>query len=86
MKPSKPYIAYSKRVTKWALLGVFALVVIAMILSVFVCSEQRQIDAVTKLVQYFSTLAGVVVTGYFGRASVENFTMHTNADEVEAEG
>ena len=80
MKAEKEYIAYSKRVTKWSLLGVFILVLVAIALCVFVCCDPNQINAVTSLVQIFATLAGVVVTGYFGRASVENFTARRDDD------
>ena len=80
-KQDKEFVQYSKRVCKWSLLGVFALVIIAMALCVFVCTDVTQIDAVVRLIQYFSTLAGVVVTGYFGRDTLEDFA--TNRKSIQ---
>lgn len=72
---------YSKRVCKWSLIGVFALVIVAMALVVFACDDATESDAVVRLVQYFSTLAGVVTTGYFGRASLEDFAVNKDKDK-----
>lgn len=80
-KQEKEFVQYSKRVCKWSLVGVFALVIIAMALCVFVCYDDVQIEAIVRLSQYFSTLAGVVVTGYFGRATLEDFA--TNKKTIE---
>lgn len=88
------YEQYSKRVTKWSQIGVFVQVQIAMVQAVFICAETAQIDAVVKLTQFFTTLAGVVVTGYFGRASLEDFSsarktidkaLENTEEETEAE-
>ncbi len=79
----KEYIQYSKRLCKWSLIGVFVLVIIAMALVVTVAKDT---DAIVRLVQYFATIAGVIATGYFGRASVEDFTAKKFNEDEESEG
>ena len=84
-KQEKEFVQYSKRVCKWSLIGVFSLVIIAMALCVFVCYDDTQIEAIVRLSQYFATLAGVVVTGYFGRATLEDFATNRKTIEMTLE-
>lgn len=79
------YIEFSKRVTMASLVGFFIALILGMAAIALLDMSEYQVAAYTSLLGTYATIVGVIVSGYFGRASIDSWSASKYAfEEVSA--
>ena len=74
MNADKEYIQFSKRVTRWGMIMIGALIVMCLAIVALCDLPQYSINAVVSLYTSFATVLGVMVGAYQGNSSLEKWT------------